>query len=76
MDKKQNKNKKKTKLKCPHEESDSDNDSDQTLFPKFTVLESMEDTPIKKLSPFIIEKTLRSLIKPKSIKKIINRKYW
>ena len=43
-----------------HAESDSDNDSDKPLFPKFIVLESMEDTPITKTSPFIIEKTLKS----------------
>ena len=51
---------KKTKLKRPHAEFDSDNDYDQTLFPEFIVLESMEDTPITKLSRFIIEKTLNS----------------
>ena len=50
--------KKKPKLKHPHTESDSDNDSDQTIFPKFIVLESMEDTPITKLSPFIKKKPL------------------
>ena len=61
--------KKKTKLKRPHAESDSDNDSDQTLFPKFIMLKSMEDIPITKLSPFIIEKTLNSFIKAKSVKK-------
>ena len=32
----------------------------------------MEDTPITKLSPFIIEKTLNSFIKAKSVKKLIN----
>ena len=76
MDTKQNQNssKKKTKLKRPHAESDS-NDSDQTLFPKFIVLESMEDTPITKLSSFIIEKPLKqkkTFIKAKSVKKLIN----
>ena len=49
------------KLKCLHAESDFDNDSDQTLFPKFIVLESKEDTPNTKLSPFIIEKPLAVL---------------
>ena len=68
----QNPSGKKTKLKRPHTESDSDNDSDQTLFPKFIMLESMEDTPITKLSPFIIEKPLNSFIKAKSVKKLIN----
>ena len=74
MDTKQNQNpsKKNPKLKRPHAEVDSKNDSDQTLFPKFIVLESIEDTPITKLSPFIIEKTLNSFIKAKSVKKLIN----
>ena len=72
MDTNQNPSKKTPKLKCPHAESDSDNDPDQTLFPKFILLESMEDSPITKLSPFIIEKTLNSFIKAKSVKKLIN----
>ena len=54
------------KSKCLHAESDLDNDSDQTLFPKFIVLESMDDNPTKKLS----KKFLSMLIKLKSIKKI------
>lgn len=41
-------------IKRPHAVSDLDDDSDQTLF---IVLESL-DTPITKLSPFIIEKQL------------------
>ena len=36
------------------------------------MLESTKDTPITKLSPFIMEKTLSSLIKPKSVKKLIH----
>ena len=36
------------------------------------VLESTEDTPITKLFPFIIEKTLSSLIKLRYVKKLIN----
>ena len=74
MDTKQNQNpsEKNPKLKHPFAESDSDNDSDQTFFPKYIVLESTENTPITKLSPFIIEKTVCSLIKPKSMKKLIN----
>ena len=60
MDIKQNQNpsEKNPNLKRLHAESDSDNDSDKTLFPKIIMLESTEDTPITKLSPFIIEKTL------------------
>ena len=75
MDTNQNPSEKKNpRLKRPHAESDSNNDSDQTLFPKFIVLESMEDTPITKLSLFIIEKTLNSFIKAKSVKKT-NQQY-
>ena len=68
---------KKTKAKQisqTHVETYSDNELDQTLFPKFIVLESTEDTPINKLSPFIIEKILSLVIKPKSIKKLANSK--
>ena len=55
--------------KWPHSETDSDNYLDQTFFPEFIVLESTKDTPITKLSPFIIEETLGSMIKPRSMKK-------
>lgn len=50
-------------------ETESDNELDQKLFPRFIVLESIENTPITKLSPFIVEKTMKSLIKTLSIKK-------
>ena len=53
-------------------ESDSDNDSDQTLFPKFIMLESTEDTLITSCLPSLLKKTLNSLIKAKSVKKLIN----
>ena len=70
--KRQNPRKNFQTLKHRHAESVLDNNSDQNLFPIFIVLESMEDTPITKLSPFIIEKTLSSQTKPKSVKKLIN----
>ena len=53
-------------LKRSHAESDSDNDSDQTFFLKFRGLESTEDSPIT----LLFRKTLSSLIKPKSVKKL------
>ena len=53
--------------KCLHPETDSN----KTLFPEFIVLKSTEDTPLTKLSPFIIEKTLSSMVKPKSVKKLV-----
>ena len=43
-------------LKYLHAESDSNNDSDQTIFPKFIVLESTEDTLTTKLFPFTYKK--------------------
>ena len=42
------------------------------LFPKLVVLELTKDGPITKLSPFITEKILSSMNKPKSIKKLAN----
>ena len=56
----------------PHLETDLDNNSDQTLFPGFIVHASTEDTPINKLSLYNIEKTLSSMIKLKSVRKLAN----
>ena len=52
------------KTKRRHYESDSDY---KEIFPKFIILESKE-LPLTKLSPFIIEKTISSIIIPKSTK--------
>ena len=68
----QNPGKKSQTQKCPCAEAYSNNDLDQTLFLKFIALESTEDTLITKLSPFIIEKTLTSMIKPKPLNKLAN----
>lgn len=35
-------------------------------------MKSTDDTPITKLSPFIIEKVLSAMVEPKSVKKLKN----
>lgn len=59
-------------LKHPHAESDSNDDSNHTLFPSFIVLESMRILQSLSCLPSSLKKTLGSLIKPKSVKKLIN----
>ena len=41
-------------------------------FYQFIVLESIEETPITKLSPFLIQKTMETHCKPINIKKAMN----
>ena len=65
---KQNSREKSQTLTHPHAESNSDIDSDQTPFPKLIVLESTDLSCL----PLLLKKTLSSLIKPKSVKKLIN----
>ena len=50
----------------------SDSDVEFNEFPKFIVLESMDQTPLKKLSPFLIEKVISTRANPKSVKKVRN----
>lgn len=62
-------NKKKT-TKRPHIESSSDNESEHEHH-QFIVLESIENTPLTKISPFKIEKIISTNIqKPESVKKM------
>ena len=43
------------------------------VYPRFLVVESLEEDPITKLSPFVIEKVISGLIgEPKSVKKLRN----
>ena len=44
---------------------------DENLY-QFIVLESIEETPITKLSPFLIQKTIETHCKPINIKKAMN----
>ena len=68
-----------TKRKCVSPQpvissEDSDNDPIQIQnFPRFIVIQSAEKTPITKISPFVIEKSIKGLIGTvESVKKIKN----
>ena len=57
------------KMKRPLTESENEMDEN---FYQFIVLESIEETPITKLSPFLIPKTIETHCKPINIKKAMN----
>ena len=59
-------------LKTKRNISQTDSNTEFNEFPKFIELESMNKIPLKKLSPFLIEKVISSRAKFKSIKKIRN----
>ena len=59
----------KAQAKRPHIECDSDNDEP---YPRFIILESKEQLPLTKTSPFIIEKSISALITPQIIKNLKN----
>ena len=58
--------------KRSYSDSESDTETQPSSFPHFIVLESLEDKPMSKLSPFVIEKTLSrsGLFTPVSVKKL------
>ena len=58
-------------MKRPLTESDSEHETDENFYP-FIVLESIEESPITKLSPFLIKKTIEIHCKPINIKKAMN----
>ena len=55
-----------------YSDSESDTETQQSSFPQFIVLESIEDKPMSKLSPFVIEKPLSGLFTPVSVNKLGN----
>ena len=55
-----------------YSDSESDTETQSSSFPHFIVLELLEDKPVSKLDPFLIEKTLSGLVKPISVKKLNN----
>ena len=57
------------KIKRPRTESE--NETDESFY-QFILLESIEETPITKLSPFLIQKTIETHCKPIDIKKAMN----
>ena len=59
------------KIKSPLTESESKHGTDEN-FSQFIVLESIEETPITKLSPFLIQNTIETHCKPINIKKAMN----
>ena len=60
-------------IKRPLSESSSESEhGTNENFYQFIVLESIEETPITKLSPFLIEKTIDAHCKPINIKKAMN----
>ena len=59
------------KMKRPLTESESENETDENFY-QFIVLESIEETLITKLSPFLIQKTIETHCKPINIKKAMN----
>lgn len=50
-------------------DSDSDRGKTKNSFPRFIGLKSLEETPLTKLSPIVIEKVLSLQISPKTVKK-------
>ena len=63
---------KQKKWKDPLTESESENEIDENFY-QFIVLESIKETPITKLSPFSIQKTIATHCKPINIKKAMNK---
>ena len=59
-----------------HIDTDSDSDVDRSIiyFPRFIVLESVEETPLSRLSPFDIKRFLgtTSRVEPKNVKTLRN----
>ena len=54
-------------MKRPLTESEIDNETDENFY-QFIILESIEETLITKLSPFLIQKTIETYCKPINIK--------
>ena len=59
------------KMERPLTESESEHETDKNFY-QFIVLGSIEETPITKLSPFLIQKTIETHCKPINIKKAMN----
>ena len=59
------------KMKKTLTESERKHETDENFY-QFIVLESIEETPISKLSPFLIQKTIETHPKPINIKKAMN----
>ena len=52
------------------ESSDSESEKKTNNFPRFIVLESLENTQLSKISPFIIQKIISANFQPKTVKSL------
>ena len=59
-----------SKRLCP--DSDSDSDTSITNFPRFVILESLEDKQLATVNPFVVHKVISGIVKPISVKKLKN----
>ena len=53
-------------------DSDSDSDTSITNFPRFVILESLEDKQLATVNPFVVHKVISGIVKPISVKKLKN----
>ena len=60
------------KLKTKRNLSESDSENETADFPRFIVIESLEEVCLSKLSPFLIEKVISTRASPKTVKKTRN----
>ena len=63
---------KSSKRTCSSLDTDSDSDNVDSAFPHFIVLESLEEKPLSKVNPFVVEKVISGVVKPVSVKKLYN----
>ena len=56
--------------KRSYSDTDSDSETSPSSFPRFIVLESLEEKPLAKLNPFVIEKTINGIVIPQTVKKL------
>ena len=52
--------------------SESDSENEAADFPRFIVIESLEEVCLAKFSPFLIEKVISTRASPKTVKKTRN----
>ena len=67
-----NTNKTQANKKKDYESSDSETEEKSHYLLSFIMMESAEEIPLSKLSPFKIEKILSKILKPKAVKKLKN----
>ena len=58
-----------TRKKPKQDLFESDSENEMTEFPRFIVTGSLEETPLAKVSAFLIEKIISSRANPRTVKK-------